>query len=131
MVTTSSKSLNEVITKIAEVGSIDNSDLRALRARLFSEGALNREQMNSLFVLDKKIGTAEDNATGYPSFFADAGMSHVIDDDGNLGLPEAAYLVRQISPGSVSSAERALLQAINDAELDVSEGLQNLIDDTL
>lgn len=123
----SDKTLAEFATEILEDGVIDEAEVTKIRARVFEDGKIDRDEADFLFKLnDATSGKA--NHASWQALYVEALTSHVIDDDGSPGEvddAEWAYLRGKIEgDGKIDANEIALLVNIADKAKGTTDEMQ-------
>lgn len=103
------------IKSIIADGVVDSAEVAQIRAYIYADGKIDREEADQLFEINDAVSGANNDA-GWPNLFAEAITSHVLDDDesnGDLDEDEWAYVKGKVEgDGQIDVAERALLAMI-------------------
>jgi hypothetical protein len=109
--------LQELKASVLEDGIVDADEVAAIRAQLFDDGKIDREEADFLFEINDAVSGKENDA-GWKDLFVEALSKHVLEDDespGEIDDAEAAYLKEKIhGDGQVDEAEKALLATIKE-----------------
>ena len=109
-------------------GVIDAEEVAQLRAVLYDDGVIDRDEAELLFRLNDGCSSYH---SSWEDLFLDALVSHLLEDDespGELDKSEAAWLAERIlADGDVDELERALLVRLQDEGAMLPEVLANLL----
>ncbi len=124
------KSLEELKKSILEDGVIDAAEVKEIKAVIYADGSIDREEADFLFELNDAV-SGKDNHSSWTDLFVEAIASHVLDDEdsnGSIDAEETAYLVSQIQgDGAIDATENALLLRLKAAVGELPAGLNDLL----
>ncbi len=120
--------LSELKTAILKHGVIDADEAKEVRALLFADGTIDRDEANLLFeVNDAVSGKANDPA--WQTLFVEAITQHVLADEKSPGVLDADELVWLIgniqSDGAVDGTELALVVEISRCARSTPQAFQD------
>ena len=117
-----------LVESVLEDGVVDGDEVTALRAEIFADGEVDRDEAEALFEINDGVSGA-DNDAGWTDLFVEGISSYVLDDDGSPGAvdgDEASWLLAQIDgDGQVDETELALLRNIRGRATSVAEPLNS------
>lgn len=126
--------LTALVSSIIADKAVDSSEVGALRSEIYSDGKVEREEIEALFQINDACSDNESNCPEWADFLSQAVCDCVLTDDttpGVLDNEEANWLAGLLmADGSVDETERKVLVAIRakatsiDSEFDVQ--LKNL-----
>jgi hypothetical protein len=104
--------LNELKKSILTDGVIDEAEVKQLRAVLYADGTIDKEEAEFLFELNDAV-SGKDNHKSWQTFFVDAVTSYLLEDEtspGEIDDEEAQWLLSKIQgDGNLDEIELALL----------------------
>jgi len=108
--------LNELKSSILEDGIVDATEVSQMRAVLFADGVIDRQEADFLFEINDAVsGKANDKA--WAEFFVEAIASHLLDDDdspGEIDADELKWLSSKLlADGQIDGTETALLRELS------------------
>lgn len=112
----SKMTLNELKSSILEDGIVDATEVSQMRAVLFADGVIDRQEADFLFEINDAVsGKANDKA--WAEFFVEAIASHLLDDDdspGEIDADELKWLSSKLlADGQIDGTETALLRELS------------------
>ena len=114
------------VTELTDDGVIDSAEVVKIRADLYEDDKIDREEMDILFEINDLV-TGNANCPEYIPLFAKAIKDGVLADDVSPGVvdeDEADYLIEKMgADGQVDAAEKAALQLILDEATEVHQKL--------
>jgi len=128
------KTLAELSTDILADGIIDADEVQGIKARIYDDGIIDREEADFLFQLNDGV-SGKDNDSSWQELFVEALTDHVLKDDVSpdiLDDDEAKYLTEKIeSDGLVDSVELALLVNITAKAKECTPSFNTFVLNTL
>lgn len=128
------KPLKEFAKDILADGVVDAAEVKKMRARLYKDGVIDREEADFLFTVNDGV-SGKQNAPGWGKLFVEAITSHVLGDDqspGEVDNAEAAYLIRKIQGDKqVDDLELALLVNITSKATATPRAFQKFVLESL
>jgi len=122
-----SAAYEELKKSILADGIIDADEVKNLRAKLYEDGVIDREEADFLFELNDATSGAKNDAS-WQALFVDAISSHLLDDKnspGEIDDDEANWLISHIEKdGEYDENEKALIKNIKAKAKKISEKLQ-------
>ncbi len=116
--------MNDLVKNILADKKIEASEVEQLKAAIFADGKVDKEEAEALFKLNNE---AEEKCPEFKDLFVE-GIKSFILADGKIDSEEEEFLKEQISAdGEVDENEKALLQALA-AETELPESLAAMID---
>lgn len=121
----------ELKKNILEDGVIDAMEVESLRAKLYADGVIDREEADFLFDLNDAT-SGMDNHASWKDLFVEALSDHLLKDEvspGEIDDVEAAWLVSRIEKdGTYDENEKALLANIKANATKLSSKLNPLFE---
>lgn len=114
--------MKDLVKNILADGNIDPAEVEQLKAKIFEDGEVDREEAEALFELNDK---AEEKCPEFKELFVEGIKSYIL-ADGELDEDEAKFLKEHILK-DVDENEKALLEALAEA-VELPEELASLID---
>ncbi|MGM0485566.1 MAG: TerB family tellurite resistance protein [Planctomycetota bacterium] len=125
------KPLNEWKQDIIDDGIVDADEVGQMRARLYEDGVIDREEAEFLFAINDAVSGAA-NHPSWGEFFVQAIADHVLQDEespNEIDAGEAAWLKAKIEgDGQYDDIEKALLSRIKREAQSIASPLKELID---
>jgi hypothetical protein len=122
--------LAQLKTAILTDGRIDASEVTKLQELVLADGRIDRNEAETLFSLSDACPEGNDDA--WPIFFADAIISHVLNDADSprmVDADESEWLRKRImGDGKVCEAERQLMRRLKVAAKDLPADLVAFIE---
>ena len=117
----------ELKKSILADGVIDADEVKNLRAKLYEDGTIDREEAELMFELNDATSGAKNDA-GWQSLFVDAISAYLLDDKNSPGAiddGEADWLISHIEKdGTYDDNEKALLKNIKAKAKKISPKLE-------
>lgn len=112
----SEETLNGLVEAIIADGKIDNDEITQLKDNLYTDGEIDREELEAIFRINDAVSDNPENDPSWPDTFARMVADGVLKDAATPGVideEEAQFLTDSImSDGGVDSAEKAALLLI-------------------
>ena len=117
--------LRDIQKEILATGKVDSQHLKALRACLYADGKVDREEVDLLTELHKRV---QHPNPAFEEFYYGAVKDHVL-ADGRIDAEETAWLRQMLfADGKVDEFEKRFLRDLKAEAKSVSREFQQLYD---
>ena len=124
--------LQDIRDAIVADGEVDIEEVHGLRAHIYADDTIDREEAVVLFEINNATSGNPNNVPEWNDLFVDAITDYVLQDEETPGVvsdDEAAFLIEQIgADGDVDELEQRLLYNIEDTADSIPANLLDFLD---
>ena len=118
---------SEIVKSILADGVIDDAEVKKLKARLYADGVIEKEEAEALFEINDAV-KGKPNSPAWTTLFAESVCDFLLKDEASPGVvdeDEAAWLIDKLEgDGEIDANERALLSALKSKAKSLAESLR-------